>query len=198
MGKITRVLGKQAGEVLSSSPTPQPWQFHFYLFDINFCLRRELCCFFFKTEKDKEEKWTLKITDLAACEVTCAFSFPQQAFQDEVELLSIALEIWPRGLVFEPSLVPTINENPLTHFLEPCDTDRYSATRVLETLERLGVFSTGYYTEVYARCRHHSWKDVWVYWNRDFCVKFYFVGIYFGGLGTNVELDGKTICGILG
>lgn len=123
--KSTRVLGKQAGEVLSSLPTPQPGKLHFDLFDINFCLRGELCCLFcLMTEKDKEEKWTLKMTHLAACEVTCAFSLPQQAFQDEVELLNVALEIWPRGLAFELSLVPTINEYFLTHFLETCDTGR--------------------------------------------------------------------------
>lgn len=118
VGKDTGGWGSRLRQFWVPLPHLSPWQLHFYLFDINFCLRRELCCFKKKkkTEKDKEEKWTLKITDLTACEVTCAFSLPQQAFQDEVELLSVALEIWPRGLVFKLFLVLPINENSLTLF----------------------------------------------------------------------------------
>lgn len=74
---------------------------------------RALLLFKKKTEKDKEEKWTLKITDLAACEVTCAFSLPSKPSRLR---WSVALEIRPVGLVSEIVLVPPINENSIIFF----------------------------------------------------------------------------------
>lgn len=58
-------------------------------------------------------------------EVTCAFSLPQQALQDELELLSVALEIGPTGSVWALFLVPPRRENSLIPFVvDPGDTDR--------------------------------------------------------------------------
>lgn len=108
------------------------------------------------------------------------FTFPQQAFRDEVELLSVALEIWPRGLPSEQSLVPPINENFLMLFLEPCDTDRHSATRVLKSRERVGVFLSDYCTQSYGHFRHHSWKKMFGFTGIEILFKVLFMGDWGG------------------
>ena len=134
-----------------------------------------------------------KITALAACEVSCASSLPQPAFRDGVELLSVALEIWTRGLTSEQSLVPPINENFLTCFLEPCDTDKHSATKILKSLERLGIFLSDYCIQSCGHFRHHTWKKKSLsLLELRFCLKFYLWGIG-EKIGRNVELDHKNI-----